>query len=179
MRVLLISDSHIPQRARDLPAAVWDAAHRADAILHAGDLTDLWVYHALRRFAPTYAVQGNVDPPETASALPGRRLVTLGGLAIGLTHGHLGRGRTTPERALSVFAADPVRVVVFGHSHEPLVERRDGVLLVNPGSVTDRRRAPHCSFAWLTIRDREPQVELVPIQEGVGRDAGGASGGPL
>lgn len=163
MRVLVISDSHIPQRAGDLPLAVWEAAREADAVLHAGDLTDLWVYHALRRFAPTHAVSGNVDPPETAAALAERRVLNLGGVRVGLTHGHRGAGRTTPERALAAFAGDAVDVVVFGHSHQPLIEERDGVLLVNPGSVTDRRRAPWCSFAWLRIDGGKAAAELVRI----------------
>lgn len=165
MRVLVISDSHIPQRAQDLPPEVWEAARQADAILHAGDLTDLWVYRALQRFAPTHGVCGNVDPPETTAVLPQRQVLELGGVRVGLTHGHLGHGASTPERALSAFAGAPVRVVVFGHSHQPLVEERDGVLLLNPGSVTDRRRAPWCSYAWLHIEDGRVRAQLVRLDE--------------
>ena len=163
VRVLVLSDTHVPGRARDLPAAVWAAADAADVILHAGDLTDLWLLHALRRFAPTHAVAGNVDPPETAAVLPQRALVELGGLRVGITHGHLGRGRTTPDRALSQFAGEAVDVIVFGHSHQPLIQRRGGVLLLNPGSPTDRRRAPEPTFAWLTVAAGVPSVRLVPV----------------
>ncbi|MFO7246007.1 MAG: metallophosphoesterase [Thermaerobacter sp.] len=163
MRILVISDSHIPQMAPDLPAAVYEAAEQADAILHAGDITDLWVCRALERFAPTHAVHGNVDGPETAAALPARQVLDLAGVRVGLTHGHLGDAATTPERAFNAFAGEPVQVVVFGHSHQALIEERGGVLLLNPGSVSDRRQALGRSFAWLYVEDGRVRAELVRL----------------
>ena len=87
------------------------------------------------------------------------------GVRIGLTHGHLGIERSTPERALFTFGplpGDVVDVVAFGHSHVPVVERRSGVLLVNPGSPTDRRRQPAYSFGLLRIGpDGQVEAEIV------------------
>jgi putative phosphoesterase len=83
------------------------------------------------------------------------RVVEIGGVRIGLTHGHLGRGRTTPERARSLFASEPVDVVVFGHSHQPVWVPRSslGPAMLNPGSPTDRRREPAWSFGVLEIAE--------------------------
>ncbi|HEY8448965.1 MAG TPA: metallophosphoesterase [Bacillota bacterium] len=158
MRVLVLADTHIPARASDLPARVWEAAADADAILHAGDVTDGWVLAALAQFAPTYAVTGNCDDPAGARQ-PQQRLLEWEGVRIGLVHGHLGRGRTTVERARSHFPdAD---VIVFGHSHEPLLTRDGRLLLLNPGSPTDRRRAPRASFAWLQLSAGKVEAEHV------------------
>ena len=80
---------------------------------------------------------------------------------LGLVHGDLGVGRTTPERARRAFRADEVEAICFGHSHIPLVERlSDGRLLVNPGSPTDKRRQARYSWALLEVRGSGIQAEL-------------------
>lgn len=161
-RILVLSDTHVPYRAPDLPLPVWQAAEQADLILHAGDVVEAWVLAALRRLAPVLAVHGNVDGAELLAALPAARVVEVAGVRIGLTHGHRGRGRTTAERARAAFAAGGVDAVVFGHSHEPCLERGpDGALLVNPGSPTDPRRAPRPSFAWLRVEAGRVEAEHV------------------
>jgi predicted phosphodiesterase len=80
-----------------------------------------------------------------------------------MTHGHHGPGRTTPERAIRTFADSnpPLHAIAFGHSHQPIIDRRDGVLLLNPGSPTDRRRQPTFSFIRLDVRGAELRPELV------------------
>jgi putative phosphoesterase len=145
VRILVTADTH----GHPLPAALLRAAGRAGLILHAGDALQASALDALRARAPLHAVSGNCDPPDLG--LPDRLVLEVAGCRIGLTHGHLGRGRSTPERALSAFAPGEVQAVVFGHSHMPLLERRGGVLLLNPGSATERRRAPQPSFAWLEV----------------------------
>lgn len=159
-RVVLIGDTHLPRLGRTLPAPLTDALSRADRILHVGDHTNPSVIDLLAAFAPTDAVAGNNDPPELRERLGLVRIVTIEEVRIGLTHGHLGPGRTTPERALRTFAESdpPVDAIAFGHSHQPMVERRDGVWLLNPGSPTDRRRQPTFSFLRLRVRG----VALVP-----------------
>lgn len=162
LRVLVLSDTHVPGRARDLPGAVWLAAERADLILHAGDVTAGWVLDALARFAPVFAVRGNLDGDELV--LPPARVVEVGAVRIGLVHGHEGPGRTTAERALAAFRGGRVDAVVFGHSHLPHAERTaGGVWLVNPGSPTDPRAAPAPSFAWLRLTPQGVYVEHVEL----------------
>ncbi len=160
---ILIGDTHLPRFGHALPPVLEAALHDADRILHAGDLTAPFVLDLLEAFALTDAVAGNNDPPELHERLGVLRVVEIEGVRIGLTHGHLGPGRTTPERARRAFAdVDPaVDAVAFGHSHQPMIERRDGVWLLNPGSPTDRRRQPAFSFLGLIVDGTDLRPELV------------------
>lgn len=149
MRLLVLSDTHVPGRARRLPRLVYRALEQADAILHAGDLDGEELLEELAGFAPVYAVAGNVDPPEVWRRLPRRRVVEVCGYRIGLIHGDGGDRTHAADLALAAFpGAD---AVVFGHTHRPLRERRGATLLFNPGSATDRRREPRHSFGWLHL----------------------------
>ncbi len=117
----------------------------------------------LEGFAQTDAVAGNNDPPALVARLGLARSVEIEGVRIGMTHGHDGPGRTTPDRALRTFAdaVPPVSAIVFGHSHQPMVERRNGLWLLSPGSPTDRRRQPLFSFLRLEVSGTELTPELV------------------
>jgi putative phosphoesterase len=161
----VVSDTHLPRFGRRLPPALLDGLSAAgvDLILHAGDITAPFVLDVLGTLAPVEAVAGNNDPPELVERLGVVRSVEIASRAIGLTHGHLGRGSTTPERALRTFEADSVDLVVFGHSHRPLwVPPSTGrPALLNPGSPTDRRGQPDFSFAILTLPDdAEADIEV-------------------
>ncbi len=158
MRIGVISDTHIPRRRQSLPEEVLRIFSGVEMILHAGDINDLSVLRELNAIALTEAVAGNTDGPGLVDSLGERRLLELAGFKVGLTHGHLGRGASTPERAFSLFRdAD---VIVFGHSHQPYNRVHRGVLLLNPGSATDRRREPHCSVALLTLGETA-QAEIL------------------
>lgn len=165
-RVVVVGDTHLPRFGRRLPAPLTDALASADLILHAGDHTDPFVLDLLEAHAPTDAVAGNNDPPELVGRLGFTRLVTVEEVRIGLTHGHLGPGRSTPERARRAFAqADPaVNAIVFGHSHQPMIEQLDGLWLLNPGSPTDRRRQPSFSFLVLEISGADLHPQLVTFR---------------
>ncbi len=160
MRIGVVSDTHIPMRARALPPILFEAFGDVDAILHAGDVATEDVLRDLEAVAPVLAVRGNVDPPELWTRLPQRRLLHFDGVHIGLIHGD-GAGGTTAGRALKAFADERVSCVVFGHSHIPLCERRGGVLLFNPGSPTDRRRQPTFSYGLLTVADGEVEGTII------------------
>ncbi len=141
---VVIADTHIPRRARALPEALIPHLERADLILHAGDLMDPGLLDELAAHAPVAAVQGNLDPP--GAGLPETLEFEFGGVVVAMIHdsgpkrGRRGRmGRRFPE----------ARVVVFGHSHIPWLEDEDGLLLLNPGSPTDKRRQPEHTFAVL------------------------------
>ena len=161
--VIATGDTHLPRFGRTLPEPLARAAAGADRILHAGDITEPFVLDLLAAAAPLDAVAGNNDGPELLERLGVAKVIEVGGLRIGLTHGHDGAGRTTPERAWRRFSTEApgVGAIVFGHSHQPLIERRDGTWLLNPGSPTDRRRQPTFSFLRLTIADGALVPELV------------------
>ena len=159
MRIGIISDTHIPRRGNTLPQFVLEAFSNVDMILHAGDINDWSVLRELNELAPTTAIAGNTDSPAMADILGQKITLELDGFQVGLTHGHLGRGKTTPERALHTFPdAD---VIVFGHSHQPYNKDHNGQLLLNPGSATDPRGEPRPSVAILTLTDAGASAEIV------------------
>lgn len=153
MRIGIISDTHIPSRARQLPAFVAQAFAGVDRILHAGDINDYSVLRELNAIAPTEAVAGNTDPAGIVEVLGFEKLITVARYRIGLTHGHLGQGSSTPDRAYNTFK-DKADIIVFGHSHKPFRAVKRGVLLLNPGSPTVKRRQPRYSLAILTLTKR-------------------------
>ncbi len=154
--IAVLSDTHIPARARSLPEQVVRRLKGADLILHAGDFTTMETLTHLRALAPTEAVYGNVDDPLLKTTLPRTRIVEVGGFRIGLIHGD-GPGLSTLERARGAFRG--VDCIVFGHSHMPYLGSHGPVLMLNPGSPTDRRSAPRPSFALLEATDHlRPQI---------------------
>ncbi|HYG58244.1 MAG TPA: metallophosphoesterase family protein [Symbiobacteriaceae bacterium] len=156
MRIGVIADTHIPVRAKAIPPSVLAAFSGASLILHAGDLVDSAVLDVLRAVAPVWAVAGNNDPP--GCGLPLTRELELAGYRIGLTHGHIGAGRSTVERALSNFCG--VDCVVFGHSHIAYSAWHGSTLAFNPGSATDRRRSPRCSYGMLHLEPSGLRAEI-------------------
>lgn len=163
----VVSDTHLPRFGRRLPDALRDGLDAAgvELILHAGDLTGQLALDLLAEIAPVVAVAGNNDPPELLARLGDRRILEVEEVRIGLAHGHLGPGRTTPERARRLFEADDVDLIVFGHSHQPLWTPAAGSrpALLNPGSPTDRRREPSASYALLSIDRRELGARIVRL----------------
>jgi len=159
-RVGVVADTHLPRFGRSLPPALVAGLHGVDLVLHLGDLTDPFALDLLAQIAPVEAVAGNNDAADVVQRLGTRRVVEVGGARIGMTHGHLGRGRTTRDRAVSQFDADELDVLAFGHSHIPLLERVGRTWHLNPGSPTDKRRQAEFSFALLTVGDGEVAAEL-------------------
>lgn len=151
IKVGVISDTHIPRRAKALPDFVFESFEGVDLILHAGDLLSEDVITDLETIAPVYAVAGNNDSFEIYHKYGERRIVEVGGKRIGLTHGY-GRDKTHLN-AYAEFMEDYVDCIVFGHSHAPYNEALNGVLLFNPGSPTDRRFEPMFSLGMLYIDD--------------------------
>lgn len=160
MLIGLISDTHIPDRAKQLPQNVLDAFSDVDLILHAGDLTSLEVIEELEEIAPVMAVQGNMDRV-SGIKLPKAKIVEAEGLKIGIVHGEVyPRGDTQQLVYLAKeLGAD---ILVSGHSHQPKIEQTDGVLLINPGSPIVPRLADR-TVMLLEINNKEVDVEIVKI----------------
>ncbi len=162
MRALVVSDTHLGSATLErMPTEVWALAAEADVILHAGDVTEQAVLDALAERAPVHAVLGNNDR-SLERRLPQAWEADLDGVRVGMVHDSGPRAGRPGRMARRFPGAD---VVVFGHSHEPLVERIDGgPLLVNPGSPTHRRRQPVHTVAWLELGAAGgPQAEIVPV----------------
>ncbi len=145
MRLLLISDTHLPHRGRDLPAPVWAAVEAADAVIHAGDWVSVDLLEALEaRANRLIGCWGNNDGTALRDRLPERADVTLAGVRFTVTHE---TGAAAGREARMAKAYPDTDVLVFGHSHIPWnTSAPNGLRLLNPGSPTDRRRQPHCTF---------------------------------
>jgi len=153
MIIGVVADTHIPGKAKTLPETVLQKLRDVAHIIHAGDIRCAAVLEQLARLAPVTAVAGNVDPPELAEVLGEKKILELDGFRIGVTHGH-GNGGTTLHRAVTRFAQDEVDCIVFGHSHIPYLAETGGVLLLNPGSPTDKRRNPYYSFGLIETGEK-------------------------
>lgn len=158
MRIAVLSDTHL-KGGKSLPRFVWEQLTQIDMVIHAGDLTHKNLLEELSCIAPVRAVRGNCDDWDIV--LPDRDILECETLKIGLIHGDIGRGKSTPERAYNSFDDSAVNVIVFGHSHTPFMAWRNGVFLFNPGSPTDKRREPHYSFGILDIKNGEIKAEHV------------------
>lgn len=151
-QVLLIADTHVPARAEDLPAQVWAAVDAADLVVHAGDWVEPDLLDELEaRASRLVGVHGNNDGAELRRRLPEVARFELGGLRWGVVHETGARARRE-ERARSAYP--DLDVLVFGHSHIPWDSEHEGLRLLNPGSPTDRRRQPSCTYLTLTAADR-------------------------
>jgi putative phosphoesterase len=163
-RLLLISDTHVPARARRLPDAVWRAVDGADLVIHAGDWVDVATLDALdERAARLVGVAGNNDGAELHARLGEFARVELDGLRVGVVHE---TGPAAGRGARLDAAYDDLDVLVFGHSHIPwdTVTPR-GIRLLNPGSPTDRRRQPICTMLTAVADSGELRdVTLVPVE---------------
>ncbi|MCM3686512.1 metallophosphoesterase family protein [Kocuria rosea] len=162
-RLLLLADTHVPKRARDLPEQVWRAVDDADVVLHAGDWVDVATLDRLQeRAARLVGVWGNNDGPALRARLPEIARETIGGVRLGMVHETGG----TPGREARMDRAFPdLDVLVFGHSHIPWdTTTANGLRLLNPGSPTDRRRQPFCTYVTAVAEGgRLTDVELVRL----------------
>jgi uncharacterized protein len=161
MRLAIISDTHLPRGRRALPADCVERLRAADAILHAGDFMEASVLRDLAALGPpVHAVRGNVDSAELAAQLPLTRVVAAAGARIAMVH-DAGPAAGRLERMRRRFP--DVDAVVFGHSHLPLHEESGGFAIFNPGSPTERRRAPHHTMGVATVEEGRVAFELVVL----------------
>ncbi|MET7455270.1 metallophosphoesterase [Streptomyces sp. NPDC005574] len=150
MRLLLVSDTHLPKRAKVLPRQLLDELPRADVVVHAGDWVDTATLDLLEsRSRRLVAVYGNNDGQELRARLPEVAYAELGGLRLGVVH-ETGAAQGREARCAARFP--DLDVLVFGHSHIPWDSTTaTGLRLLNPGSPTDRRRQPHCTYLTATV----------------------------
>ena len=161
MLVAAISDTHLPRGARRLPETCLQRLRSADLVLHAGDLVAVSVLEELRALGPpVHAVHGNVDEPALRELLPAQAVVEAGGARIGMTHVP-GPRAGREERLARRFPG--CGAVLYGHTHQPQVELHGGVWILNPGSPTERRRAPAHTMLVLEVEGPEIRPELVTL----------------
>jgi len=165
--VAVISDTHLPRGKRRLPERCVELIAQANAVIHAGDIATAAILRGLESIGPrVHAVHGNVDDPELRRRLPERLQIELAGHRIAVIH-DAGPARGRLERLRSVFPdAD---AVVFGHSHLPVHERAGRFQIFNPGSPTERRRAPQRAMGLIRLSPGEIAFEHVWLGVQAGR----------
>jgi putative phosphoesterase len=163
MVIAVIADTHLPRGGRRLPDACVERIAAADLLLHAGDLMTVEVLRELEAIGPPVAaVHGNMDSSELRRLLPAERVVEAGGARIAMVH-DAGPRAGRLERMRRRFG-DRAGAVVFGHSHLPLHERAgDGFQIFNPGSPTERRRAPAHTMGTARVSNGRLTLQLVVL----------------
>jgi putative phosphoesterase len=162
--VAVIADTHMPRGGRRLPDACVERLRAADLILHAGDVVAEPVFEELAALGPPlHAVHGNMDDAALLDRLPGALCVEVSGSRIGMTHDP-GPRAGREERLVAGFPG--CSAVVYGHTHEPQVSRLGDVWILNPGSPTERRRAPSHSMLVLEIADGRISPQLISLAPG-------------
>jgi putative phosphoesterase len=141
MRAVVLADTHVPRRARDLPEPLWAAIDTADVVIHAGDWVSASLVRAIAARARLVGVYGNNDGPDVRALLPEVARETFGGVRVTVVH-ETGAAAGRERHMAAAYGAD-TDLLVFGHSHVPWDTTAPGGLrLLNPGSPTDRRRQP-------------------------------------
>lgn len=161
VRIVVVSDTHVPDFARGLPAGLLPALRRADLILHAGDVTGAALLDELASFAPVHVAMGNRDRPDVSAwGAPAEVRLTLEGVPVAMLHdsgARQGRERRMRRRF------PEARVVVFGHSHIPIDTEADGQRLLNPGSPTWKRRQPAATYAEMDLEAGRVRTRIVEL----------------
>ena len=149
MHLLLLADTHLPRRAKELAAQVWAEVDRADLVVHAGDWVTTDLLDALEDRAQVLGCWGNNEGPDLRERLPRVATETVEGVRLAVTH-ETGQAKSRERRAEASFP--DTDLLVFGHSHIPWdTVTPGGLRLLNPGSPTDRRRQPYCTYLTLEL----------------------------
>ena len=161
MKILVLSDTHIPVAAHDLPDAVYEAAQDVDMIFHAGDFVDIKFLEKLRSIKEVKGVRGNMDSKAIQETLNIKEIITVEKSRIGLIHGY-----GAPSEILNTVRKefdDKVDCIVFGHSHKALNIKKDGILYFNPGSPTDKIFASQNTYGILEVTDKKIEGKIVEL----------------
>lgn len=160
MRILVLSDTHIPVTAQDLPQKIYDEIKSVDMIFHAGDFIEMKLLDKLRGLKELKAVAGNMDSKEIRMELNPKEVIAIGKFKIGLIHGY---GASSELLATVRREFERIDAIVFGHSHSATNTRKDGVLYFNPGSPTDKIFASSNSYGILEVTDKKIEGEIIGL----------------
>ena len=158
MKVGVISDTHIPNRAKEIPEKVIELFSDAALILHAGDIVDKSVIEKLETIAKVEVVKGNMDKPDVP--FPVKKVLNVEAIRIGLIHG-FGSPFGIRNRIRKEF--DEIDIIVYGHSHKPYNKTENGVLFFNPGTPTDKIFALYNSVGILEIKGDSVKGQIIRL----------------
>lgn len=155
MKIGIISDTHIKgnnEKLDDFKNLLYKNLRDVDVIIHAGDYNTLETLNTIKEFKEFYGVYGNNDDDYIKNILRESKVVSLNGYKIGITHGD-GKYKTTIDRAYDKFKDSDVDIIIFGHSHMPLIKTKYNILFLNPGSLTSKRKEKYFSYIILEINE--------------------------
>ena len=155
----LISDTHVPKRALNVPRRVFEVFQNVDFIIHAGDLVELWVIDDLEQAAPVLAVHGNLDSAEANNALPAINSLKIFGWKIGVMHDP--EVSSGSDKMVQIAKENGFNVFVYGHTHSPKINWEGDILYINPGSPTDPAyfiNKPSVGLLKITKQTITPQI---------------------
>lgn len=151
VKIGIISDTHSNKHPEKVMDFINHNLNDVDLIMHAGDYTNSKLIELIRRYKPFVGVWGNVDGTPVRHLLKEKEVLGISGYQIGLFHGH-GTLRNSPlENAYQQFKADNVDIIVFGHNHQPTVQYKNGILMLNPGSLSRKRKEPWYTYIILNL----------------------------
>lgn len=153
MKIVVISDTHMPERYASLPPKLVEEIKKADMLIHAGDAAQLSVLQSLAKLCPKLvAVSGNMDDASVRKAYPDKQIIGVGKFRIGVMHGW-GPPQGLEKVLEEAFRQDKVDMIIFGHSHAALNRKKGGVIYFNPGSPTDNVFASEQTFGIIEVND--------------------------
>ncbi len=157
MKIGIISDTHVKKDIQSFANLLDTCFKEVDLIIHAGDYINADVIKLLKDYTNFIGVWGNVDESEVKGLVNEKEIISIKDYRIGVFHGH-GTSSSTLDRAYEKFKEDEVDIIVFGHSHQPLVKTKNGILIINPGSLTSRRRERW--FSYIILELNEQSIDL-------------------
>lgn len=158
MKVAIISDTHVKKHMDKFVSFVDKNLSNCDLIIHAGDFTNKKVIEFLKTKSKFIGVFGNNDKDDIRALLNEKEIIKLNSHKVGICHGF--GDKNTQDNAYNYFKDDKVDLIIFGHSHKPLIETRKKILILNPGSISIRRREKYYSYIMLDIRKDFINAEL-------------------
>ena len=163
MKIIIISDTHIPRRNKEIPSLILKEIEKVDLIIHAGDFTNIETVKLLESLNRFYGVAGNMDEKEVWEYLPEKKVVEIENKKIGIIHG-FGPPIGIENKILKKFEGENLDIIVYGHTHKASIKKNKNVLLLNPGSAGDKIFSPKRTYMILEI-DEEVNVKIFEIKD--------------
>lgn len=160
MKIGVTADTHLSKHPEKIEDMMKRYFSDVDLIIHLGDFTSIEVLHKMQKYKKVIAVYGNNDKGKLTEELRQSEIINIEGYKIGLYHGH-GSGESTMDRAYNEFEKDNVDIVIFGHSHQPIIKTKKKTLLINPGSPTRKLKERWYSYVLLEVTKKKIEAKVV------------------
>jgi len=159
MKIAILSDTHAKKHNDKLFKLIDNLSEEVDMIIHAGDYISTSVVSKLKEHKNFVGVWGNNDKGYIRDLLKEKVILSIDRYKVGIYHGD-GKSKNTLSTAYDKFIDDKVDIIIFGHSHQPLILTKNKILMINPGSPSCKRREPWYSYVTLEIQDKKINAQL-------------------